>query len=169
MKTIQTAVLIFIALNCQAKTDYFQFNLEIISPGTIKSDHVNNCKPVCANQNNAGQGFVLGVTGDLDFSVFYIELVNSYGDKGAVKGFEPINVEYKTQFARAEAAIWVMEIYGYKHGNKDIVVRPPPWPKFEIGINPLFFWIDNFYINKNLLIFPGVEIEWWSIGFYREF
>jgi hypothetical protein len=139
----------------------------------MRSYHVNNCNPDCANQENGGYGFVIGyksLSKHLDIAIGRILLINSYGDSAAVNFIQLEKLEFEYKLLRSSLAIWLMDIYGYKdEDGRQKVVSPPPWPKFQIGINPVFPYTDSFFINYNLIYFPIVKIDWYSFSLLYKF
>jgi hypothetical protein len=172
----------------------YNLELELIIPGSFTSNHANQCKPTCATQKNGGQGFEIGVSNII--SVGYIRLINSFGNPGWVYYIEPTKMELNLKWVRGSIAMWIMEIYGYKKyteddngliKEEDIVVRPPPWPKFQLSFNPYRFLVatggirntkfkslnslitKNCWFNWNQIRFPGVTIDWYTVSYNFKF
>lgn len=164
-------VMLILAFSDILKAKEYRLDTEFIFP-SMKSNHVNNCNPDCANQDNGGIGIQIGIGGTLDISFVYIEMVNSLGNPGKVFAIEPAKADFRWKFIRGEISVWIMRVEGYKNDDGSDKEVNVVWPKFEVGINP-FYWSDDFvkdiFLNYNYFNFIRVEITYLSIGYYHTF
>jgi hypothetical protein len=93
--------------------------------------------------------------------------------------------------------IWIMEIRGYYYEERTeeyyhdesgevrnrktyepITVGPVPWAVEQIAVNPIFIveklaglepTNHEFWIKYNIIHFPVVRIQWWSLEFKYDF
>ena len=149
-------------------------DFEGLIPQSLHSDHNGQCDPHCYNQNNGGIGFSIRYRNDnkhLDLGLGRMYLINSFGYKGRVDWFQFERLEYESKMFRTSMSVWLMTIYGYKNEDgSNKIVKPPPWPKFQVGINPVYFFMNNpIFINYNIVYFPGVKIDWFSISYLWRF
>lgn len=154
----------------------FGYALEIegLITDTMHAYHFNdNCVPKCANEHNGGNG--VKITFDYEkgsFAVFWIWMTNSYGNPGWVFGIEPAKAEFRTDFFKISAAVWFMEIHGYKNTDgEDTVFYLETIPKFQIGFNVAFWTKYKVFVNYNVLILPipPIKIDWYSLDYRIEF
>jgi hypothetical protein len=187
-----TMLLIIATRSCNGATgnplkEVFRIHeIELVWPGSFKSMHNEN--PGSARQNNGGFGFRWGMFG-------YISLTNSYSDPGEIYYLELVKAGQTIGPVNINVAVWLMEIRGYQEEErtdqwytdangeartvsdyKATVQHPPPWPRFQIGIDPTWFFFSNnglknvhFQINYNKIYFPVVAVNWWSIGIKYDF
>lgn len=169
MKTITiTVIAIIISVAALAKGQVVTVDVVLIN--SLHSAHVNQCSPTCANQDNGGIGMILSYDiKKLHIGFGRIDLVNSYGDNGYVWIFEPAKAGFNFGWISGSVAAWFMEIHGYKDSNGDpIVQHVDAWPKFALGVNPVYYWIENVSLNYNVLPTIYVTIDWWSVSYYHE-
>jgi hypothetical protein len=168
LRLIICILLLILLWFCDAFAEDQRLQINLVIPNSMHSDHANQCHPNCATQDNGGVGIVVEYQMlDKHFypGLFWIDFINSYGDKGSVSGIQLDKSEYENDFFHLSVSIWLMRLSGYKDSNgNDKIERPPPWPKFQIGVNVGNFFDQKIFLNYNLIYFPTVKIGWFSIG-----
>lgn len=180
-------------------TDFFKLNkVNLVVAGTFTSDHRDQCNPWCAYEKNGGHGWQVGIFGHIILtnsfkdpgSVKYIEAYDF--------GFNYETIPFEIFKAiKLDLPIWIMWIEGYVEEKRTdayyvdsagetrnvkeyepMVVGPVPWVVEQISVNPIFitekltgYNLTNheFWITYNIIHFPVVRIQWWSIEFKYNF
>ena len=169
--------------------------IELVYPGSFTSDHRDQCKPWCAHEENGGHGFRVGIFGYISLTnsfkdpgwVKYIEVYDFEIN------YEVTEMEF-SKAVTFGLPIWILQIGGYyeeeKHKDcieddedggycktyEPIIVGPFPWAVEQIAINPIFIaekltgWKlarhgEAIWIRYNIIHFPVVRIQWWSVEF----
>jgi hypothetical protein len=146
--------------------------LEAVLWGSLHSRHDNQCQPDCAEEDNGGQGFFLSLKGHNKFynvGIGRIYGCNSFGDPLLVDILQLMKVEFELGPIRGGASAWKMWIYGYYDKEKPIVHNIDPWPVFHFGLNPLYYWTDNFWITGRYIQFIGVSITFFTASYRVRF
>lgn len=149
------------------------FSFELMNGGSLNSLHA--IKDENTNEDNGGQGFKFSFSvPGLHLGFFRYEFTNSYNDPGTIEGVELGKFEQDFYFIKGGITIWKSWVYGYKDDNGELKVDElPPLPKFDLGINPLYFVkknkysfiLDNIWFNWHWIYLFNVRLTYNAIEF----
>jgi hypothetical protein len=156
-----------ILLSAVALADTFEFSGVI--PGSLTSNHVNQCEPNCAEQQNGGVGFSARYKASekyLDIGIGRMYFINSFGDPGRVDWIQMARADADIFFINFGVSVWKMDIYGYKNAEGEPKVETlGAWPEFHAGADLLYFFdskplgIDSIYLERSFIQFPLVQVQ----------